>query len=383
MHEHKERVMRGKYVEIDKNLLIETYEKCGRSLNKTGKVLGIPAKTIKRRFDDYGLKCDPKIEYSLNHDYFDNLTEQSMYWLGFIATDGNLYKNKYSYNINIKLATEDKHHLDKYKNHINFTGNVRSYIKKNDGKNPKMKKDEYYYSVIYFTSRKIFDRLADFNIVPAKTHILEFPEQLKNHPLLSHFIRGCIDGDGWIREHANNGSEIPTEVRVGMCGTEKFVKQTFEVIKSALNINSGTCLQTDSVNTWSFEFTALHDVDKLVDWLYKDATIYLERKYEIAKLAKGYTARYMPINISKDELERAYNDCGSIRQSAKTLNVDSETVKRRLVQFNIEHTTKSEFVYNDSFFSSENNNELQYYWAGFLAGKSTLVIRNEIGRAHV
>ena len=164
--------MRGKKIKIDKDILLQIYNECNRSLNKTAEKLGTSAKTIKRRFVEYGLEYDEKVQYSVNEDFFDELNEQSMYWLGFLATDGNVYKHQYSYVINLELATKDINILYKFKDHINFTGPANSYIIKPKGEG--FKQAEYYSSKVSFTSKKIFDRLADFNIVPNKTHIYEF-----------------------------------------------------------------------------------------------------------------------------------------------------------------------------------------------------------------
>lgn len=362
--------MRGKYVVIDKQILLDTYEKCGRSLNKTGEILGIPPKTIKRKFVEYGLEYDKKKEYYCNEDFFDELNEQSLYWLGFLATDGNVYKSKSSYTIRLKLATKDINILHKFKDHIGFTGPINSYIiKKND--NPSFKKEKYFASQVSLTSKKIFERLANFNIIPNKTHTLTITEELKNHPLVHHFIRGCIDGDGWSREHRNNDSEITTEIRIGMCGTELFVKDVFNIIKEKNKINSGVLFNRKNQCTWNFEFSGLHDVKNIVDWLYKDATIYLERKYNILKQAKDYAEHYMPINISKDQLQLEYQKYGSIIETSKQLNIDPRSVKTRLVNFDIEHNTKFQTKYNYNFFIDDT--EMKYYWAGFIAGKSTYI----------
>lgn len=370
--------MRGKKFKIDKETLIETYNECDRSLNKTAEKLGTSSKSIKRRFDDYGLEYDGKVEYSVNEEFFDELNEKSMYWLGFLATDGNVRKYQYSYIIKLALATKDIDILYKFKEHINFTGTVRSYVVKPSPKSlSSLKKDEYYSSQISFTSKKIFNRLAEFNIVPNKTHIYEFPKQLENHPLLNHFVRGCIDGDGWIREHRNNGSIELNEVRVGFCGTEKFVRQLFNIIKNTLNINTGTFDKANnSDSTYRFEINGLHEVDRLVDWLYKDATVFLERKRNASIRAKEFASRYTPVDISKEELKNSYKNNGSIIKVAEDFGYDPRTIKRKLVEFEIDHKKAFKHLYNELFFKKDNECEKQFYWAGFLAGKSTLVIRN-------
>jgi hypothetical protein len=369
--------MRGIYIEIDKNLLLETYEKCGRNLNKTAKKLNTTSITIKRRLIEYGLGYDTKVKYSCDESFFDDLNEKSMYWLGFLATDGNVYKNKYSYSISLRLASKDIDILEKFKKDIKFTGPILSYTIKNKYKQKFLKKPEYYSSGISFTSKKIFEKLAEFNIVPAKTYIYKFPEKLINHPLLNHFIRGCIDGDGWIREHCNNGKTI-NEVRIGLCGTELFIKQTFNIIKQNLKINSGNIgIKSDRGVTWQFEFTALHDVDKLVDWIYKDATNFLERKYIKTKRIKEFASRYTPFYISKEQLENDYNFYKSINKLSKIYSIDPETVKKFLTIYNIEYYKCRTAIYNCNLFTKENESEEKYYWAGFLAGKSTFVVKGK------
>jgi len=159
--------------------------------------------------------------------------------------------------------------------------------KKTAGKNGFIK-NEYLANEIIITSEKIFNRLAEFNIVPNKTHTYRFPEQLKDHPGIRHFIRGCLDGDGWWREHRNNGKDYTTEIRIGMCGTPVFVREMFDIIKDECCIGSGSYYIRKSGKTADFEFCAKSDVNDIVDYLYKDATIYLDRKYQKAIKSKNY-----------------------------------------------------------------------------------------------
>lgn len=278
--------MRGKYTAIEKDTLLKAYEENNRSMRATAKALGTSEKTIMRRMRDYGIEWDAKPFYPCNENFFDDLNEKSLYWLGFLATDGNIAKHGYSYQIRLKLAEKDLDHLSRFKDDLESQSPISFKTEKKNNKN--FKKTEYKACEIVVTSRHLFDRLSEFNIVPNKTHIYRFPDKLKDHPGVRHFIRGCLDGDGWWREHRNNGKDYTTEVRVGMCGTPIFVKEMFDFIKDECCIESGSYYIRKSGKTADFEFCAKSAVNDIVDYLYHDATIYLPRKYEIAMKAKDY-----------------------------------------------------------------------------------------------
>ncbi|CAM6003632.1 unnamed protein product [Sphagnum balticum] len=278
--------MRGKYTIIDKDILLKAYEDSGRSMRATGKALGTSEKTIMRRMKEYGIEWDAKVFYPCNENFFDELNEKSLYWLGFLATDGNVFKHNYSYTIALKLAAKDKAHILQFKTDIGSTAPIHDTIV--GPKSKAFKKKEYPGAQFTITSEKIFNRLAEFNIVPRKTHTYRFPEQLKDHPDVRHFIRGCLDGDGWWREHRNNGKTYTTEIRVGMCGTPIFVREMYDIIKEKCVIDSGSYYVRKSGNTADFEFCAKADVNDIVDYLYQDATIYLPRKRDIAMMAKQF-----------------------------------------------------------------------------------------------
>lgn len=283
--------MRGKYVQIDKALLIKTYEDNDRSMNATAKILKTSAKSIMRRMrrmKEYDFKYDEKPFYTCDETFFDDLNEKSLYWLGFIATDGSLSKLRYSYQLRLKLANKDVSHIMSFKKDINSLSPIKEKIEKKIAGKDGFLKNEYLANEIIITSEKIFNKLAEFNIVPNKTHIYRFPEQLKNHTDVRHFIRGCIDGDGWYREHRNNGKKCTTEIRVGMCGTPIFVKEMFDIVKEKCELNSGSYYIRKSGKTADFEICSKKDVNIFIDYLYNDATIYLDRKYEIAMKAKQY-----------------------------------------------------------------------------------------------
>lgn len=281
--------MRGKYTTIDKDTLIRAYEDSGRSMRATGKSLGTSEKTVMRRMKEFGIEWDKKVFYPCNEDIFDQLNEKSLYWLGFIATDGCVMKHNYTYELKMKLAHKDLEHLKLFKAHLESVSPIHDKIEKKTAGKDGFKKSEYLAHQITISSEKLFNRLGEFNIIPSKTSTYHFPDQLKNHPDVRHFIRGCLDGDGWWGEHKNNGKNYTTEIRFGMCGNSLFVKETFDIIRSMCGVNTGSYyVDKNNKNTAYFEFSAKADVNKIVDWLYGDATIYLPRKHDVAMMAKQF-----------------------------------------------------------------------------------------------
>ena len=69
-------------------------------------------------------------KYTLDESYFSKIdTHEKAYWLGFIAADGyvsnnNRYGTKY---IGITLNANDIEHLYKFKEAINYTGDIKVY----------------------------------------------------------------------------------------------------------------------------------------------------------------------------------------------------------------------------------------------------------------
>ena len=103
--------------------------------------------------------------------------------------------------------------------------------------------------------------------------ISKFPtEQQVPFYLIRHFIRGYFDGDGWF----TNTSEC---FQVGIIGTQDFINGFLQVIE---NINKTNKIfevhRSDGAKR--YVFGAYQDVLNFLNWIYKDANIYLDRKYE-------------------------------------------------------------------------------------------------------
>lgn len=90
--------------------------------------------------------------------------------------------------------------------------------------------------------------------------------------LLRHFLRGYFDGDGWF---SNTGKCF----QVGLIGTEDFIKGFLNAID---NINKENKIfdvhRADGAKR--YVFSGYDDVLNFLNYIYKDSSIYLDRKYE-------------------------------------------------------------------------------------------------------
>lgn len=218
-------------------------------------------------------------KYSCDHYFFSRDNEKSFYWAGFLAADGCVYsKSSYSKVLSLSLAQKDLPHLEVFKTNLNYTGTIRSAITRHSLTNPNW--NDSIKNNICISSTQIFNDLKRFGIVPAKTKILEFPNWLIEHPLVNHFMRGYNDGDGSFF-HDKSRDRICFELR----GTASFLNTYKQIIESNVNFKNKTNITTPD-STSKLKYYGKKMMPHIVDFLYKNATIFLQRKYDIAKLAK-------------------------------------------------------------------------------------------------
>lgn len=185
-------------------------------------------------------------------------TEEKAYWLGFLYADGSVGSKESK--IELGLAEKDLSHIEKFKNFMGLSNKI-SY---------RPQSHSYRFS---FRSDNCKADLIKQGCVPKKSLILKFPtENQVPFYLIKHFIRGYFDGDGWF-------TNTESCFQVGIIGTEDFIKGFLNCID---NINTKNTIFTVHRENGAkrYVFGALNDVTNFLNWIYKDATIYLDRKYE-------------------------------------------------------------------------------------------------------
>lgn len=200
---------------------------------------------------------------SFNQNLLEKIdTEEKAYWLGFLYADGSVGST--DNRIELTLAEKDLDHIKKFKNFIGLDNKI-SYRSSSK-------------AYRYCFKNKIFKQiLIEKGCVPKKSLILEFPthEQVPVY-LQRHFIRGYFDGDGCF---CNTDSCF----EAGFIGTEKFILKFLEELP--LNVNKQISIKNVHRDDGAkkYAFYSITDINNFLDYMYKDANIYLERKYQLYK----------------------------------------------------------------------------------------------------
>lgn len=213
--------------------------------------------TITRQLRRWGVydKYRGNSTYRVNHRYFEVIdTEEKAYFLGLLLADGHISHT-------VMLYMKDLEIIEKFKTAI-------------ESEHP-IKYDRYNTPGISVASKHMVKDLEDKGFHNRKSYGLDFNKVKSFVPddLLHHFVRGMFDGDGSIRVYRYPYLKRP-QYHFGYTGT-------FEIcnfIKSYLGINRKL------VDEKGIAYTCVtRDIDlirEIYDILYKDATIYLKRKYE-------------------------------------------------------------------------------------------------------
>lgn len=207
-------------------------------------------------------------KYTHNEDFFETIdNEVNAYWLGFIYADGFIESKRKNSNqkFGLTLNSIDEEHLSKFKSHIKATNPIKYYT--GSGYNPSGE-----FSKILLTSQKTVDDLKRLGVKENKTMTLVFPDTLKvPTSLVRHFVRGYFDGDGTIYCYKHKKySHI--NYHVSFTGT----KEMIDGIKRFLNKEVVICSRH---NAFYINIGGNPQVKNILDMLYKDASVYLERKH--------------------------------------------------------------------------------------------------------
>lgn len=187
-------------------------------------------------------------------DFFDNIDcEEKAYYLGYIMADGNVSIVNNQYSLKFHISIKDKEVVDSFLEKINSSNKATLRNETNS----------YYVSL---TSVHMCKRLIEIGVVPQKTGKECIPDAVPKE-LIHHYLRGVFDGDGI--------TGIGKSKRSGFVGSINMINDILEELNEDLTIfkagKNGKVVYFLGGKKFS---------KKLYNYLYQDATIWLQRKKE-------------------------------------------------------------------------------------------------------
>lgn len=206
-------------------------------------------------------------KYYFDEKYFDKIDdEHKAYWLGFIYADGCHNIKKHS--LSIVLQEQDSDLLWDFYKDIRCDKIVQRYYNY---------KYHRFYASVYIQHPHLTQALLNKGVFQNKSFKITFPsENVIPKELLRHFVRGYFDGDGSI--------SIPQDkshTSWNIIGNYIFIEGVKTYIENSIpNYTLTIYKHSQNNNIYTIGKGGRIVVKTFLDWLYKDSTIYLKRKYD-------------------------------------------------------------------------------------------------------
>ena len=233
----------------------EYFIKTGESLTKVSKKFNIHRGNFSKKLKEEGFNIENKQnKIKFNNTVFNMIdTEEKAYWLGFIFADGYVSDQNH---FELSLSSKDFSHLQKFGRFLNYESNSKLYG----------------HRCRFVVKDKHFTQsLKKLGCIPRKSLILEFPKRLRED-LIPHFIRGYSDGDGCLYHIQPKKSLSLSFI---LLGTEEFLS----VCLKHFNLEHKRIRSYNKSKVYSIQMSYKQALD-VCSYMYKDANIFLERKYE-------------------------------------------------------------------------------------------------------
>ena len=248
--------------------IINLYLNDNYSLNQIAKELKIAWGTVKSVLEKNDIEIVKKVnqygEKGVNKNLFKEINDSdSAYWLGFLYADGSIRKDRNE--ISLELKEEDYNTIKDFHNYCDNKNNIREHIIKRNGKNYK----SYCSS---FSDENVKLNLIKLGCIPQKSLLLTFPsEEQVPQNFLYDFVRGYIDGDGYIQFDENKH-----RYRIVICGTKEFLSG---MMKRCNWFEYCSITKDSNSNIYILTISNKKNVFNILTKLYENSNYHLDRKF--------------------------------------------------------------------------------------------------------
>lgn len=196
--------------------------------------------------------CGCVNRYALNtkSTIFQDKNEETLYWGGIMASDGNVHKSA----VSVGLKESDVGHLYKLKEWLGAETKIYH----------KAKTKSYCFRV---KNQRICEDLLEYGVTPNKSLTYDPPSFCEQSP---DFWRGMIDGDGHI------GKKRPI---ISLFGTKMACDSFRRFVKAFCNSEANTCKHN---NIFTIRYSGKYAIQIMQKLYGNNPKFYLDRKYELA-----------------------------------------------------------------------------------------------------
>ena len=232
--------------------------------------LGVNTNVSQKKYR-YKLSKSSK-KYTFNERYFDSIdNEHKAYWLGLFMADGYNHESKSC--VAIRLQLEDKQILEKLKEELNYTGPIYEFTRLT-----RVNKLNRRYCELYLCSPIFSESLSKIGCIQGKTYLLQFPNLRTD--LIQHFIRGYFDGDGCLSITPRKDRKPNSKVyQFNITGKAEFIQKIQEHLCNNCQLTKTTIAGSSNNFAKIIHWSGKNVVTRIMNYLYQNSTIYLERKH--------------------------------------------------------------------------------------------------------
>lgn len=203
-------------------------------------------------------------KYKLKEGIFDCIdSDEKAYWLGWYMTDGYNHQSKCC--VALRLQEEDREILEKLKAFLETDTPIYTF-----------KRGKYKYVELNICSPHFSDSLAKLGVIQCKVHNKSIPNI--DDKFIRSFLRGYFDGDGCVSIIPRKDRGVDSKTyQVTFTGNKEPIVFIENKLREELGLNVRKI--NPQHKSYSIHYGGKIICTKILNWLYKDATVYLQRKY--------------------------------------------------------------------------------------------------------